>query len=101
MEKQQEINYNRVAQAISFYRDNYRDQPSLEKVAEHVHLSPFHFQRMFKEWAGRNTEAISAIPHHWPRQKNIEKRHERHVVRCGLRRGPFRHQPAARLVHES
>ena len=52
MEKQQEINYNRVAQAISFYRDNYRDQPSLEKVAEHVHLSPFHFQRMFKEWAG-------------------------------------------------
>lgn len=31
---------------------NYKQQPSLEQAAEHVHLSPFHFQRMFKAWAG-------------------------------------------------
>ena len=52
METQQEINYNRIAEAIDFYKHHFRQQPSLETVAEHVHLSPFHFQRMFKEWAG-------------------------------------------------
>lgn len=52
MEKQQEINYNRIAEAIEFYRNHFKDQPSLEVVAEHVHVSPFHFQRMFKDWAG-------------------------------------------------
>lgn len=52
MEKQQEINYNRIAEAIEFYRHNFRDQPSLDTVAGHVHVSPFHFQRMFKDWAG-------------------------------------------------
>lgn len=52
MEKQEEINYNRIAEAIDFYRLNFREQPSLETVAEHVHVSPFHFQRMFKDWAG-------------------------------------------------
>ena len=52
METQATINYNRIAAAIGYYKANFKDQPSLEQVAEHVHLSPFHFQRMFKEWAG-------------------------------------------------
>jgi AraC family transcriptional regulator, regulatory protein of adaptative response / methylated-DNA-[protein]-cysteine methyltransferase len=52
MEKQEEINYNRIAEAIDYYRLNFREQPSLDTVAEHVHVSPFHFQRMFKDWAG-------------------------------------------------
>jgi AraC family transcriptional regulator, regulatory protein of adaptative response / methylated-DNA-[protein]-cysteine methyltransferase len=52
MEKQEEINYNRIAEAIDYYRTNFRDQPSLDTVAEHVHVSQFHFQRMFKDWAG-------------------------------------------------
>ncbi|HZK63032.1 MAG TPA: methylated-DNA--[protein]-cysteine S-methyltransferase [Puia sp.] len=52
METQQDINYNRIADAIDFYRTRFRQQPSLEQAAEHVHISPFHFQRMFKEWAG-------------------------------------------------
>lgn len=52
MKTQQEIDYNRIAEAISFFRENFKSQPSLDDVAEHVHLSPFHFQRMFLEWAG-------------------------------------------------
>ena len=52
METQEKINYDRIADAIEFYKSNFREQPSLEEVAGHVHLSPFHFQRMFKEWAG-------------------------------------------------
>jgi AraC family transcriptional regulator of adaptative response/methylated-DNA-[protein]-cysteine methyltransferase len=52
METQATINFNRIADAIGYYKANFKDQPSLERVADHVHLSPFHFQRMFKEWAG-------------------------------------------------
>jgi AraC family transcriptional regulator, regulatory protein of adaptative response / methylated-DNA-[protein]-cysteine methyltransferase len=52
METQEIINYKRIAAAIEFYKANFKDQPSLEEVAEHIHLSPFHFQRMFREWAG-------------------------------------------------
>lgn len=52
MESQQELNYNRIAEAISFFKDNFKLQPKLEEVAEHIHLSPFHFQRMFQQWAG-------------------------------------------------
>ncbi|MES2428920.1 MAG: methylated-DNA--[protein]-cysteine S-methyltransferase [Bacteroidota bacterium] len=52
METQNEIDYNRIAQAIAYLRLNYKRQPTLEEAAEHVNLSPFHFQRMFKDWAG-------------------------------------------------
>ena len=52
MKTQQEIDYERVAEAIHFIRNNYKDQPKLDEVAEHVHVSPFHFQRMFQDWAG-------------------------------------------------
>jgi AraC family transcriptional regulator of adaptative response/methylated-DNA-[protein]-cysteine methyltransferase len=52
MTEQQEINCHRIAEAISYIKDNYREQPGLDKIAEQVHLSPFHFQRLFSEWAG-------------------------------------------------
>ncbi|MFA6248404.1 MAG: helix-turn-helix domain-containing protein, partial [Mucilaginibacter sp.] len=52
MTSQQELDYNRIARAISYFKENFKAQPKLEDVAEHVNLSPFHFQRMFKEWAG-------------------------------------------------
>ena len=44
--------YQRIEKAISFISGNFRDQPDLDEVARQVHLSPFHFQRLFKEWAG-------------------------------------------------
>lgn len=52
MKTQQKLNYTRIASAIGFIKKNYRSQPKLDEVAEYVHLSPFHFQRMFQEWAG-------------------------------------------------
>ncbi len=52
MSDQDHLNYNRIAQAISYINEHFREQPSLEEVASHVHLSPYHFQRLFKEWAG-------------------------------------------------
>jgi AraC family transcriptional regulator of adaptative response/methylated-DNA-[protein]-cysteine methyltransferase len=52
MNTQEIINYNRIAQAINYIKANFKEQPNLDEVAENVHLSPFHFQRLFSEWAG-------------------------------------------------
>lgn len=46
------INYHRIEKAIQFLEENFQRQPELDEVAEKVHLSPFHFQRLFTEWAG-------------------------------------------------
>jgi AraC family transcriptional regulator of adaptative response/methylated-DNA-[protein]-cysteine methyltransferase len=52
MISQELTNYERIARAIEYLKMNFKRQPSLEEVAENVYLSPFHFQRMFTEWAG-------------------------------------------------
>lgn len=46
------INYSRIEKAILYLENNFQRQPELDEVAEEVHLSPFHFQRIFTEWAG-------------------------------------------------
>ena len=52
MTTQAEYNYNRIAKAIEFITANFKEQPSLNDIAETVHLSPYHFQRLFTDWAG-------------------------------------------------
>ena len=44
--------YAVVARAIAFIREHARLQPSLEQIGAAVHVSPFHLQRLFAEWAG-------------------------------------------------
>jgi AraC family transcriptional regulator of adaptative response/methylated-DNA-[protein]-cysteine methyltransferase len=44
--------YRRVAAAIEYLDHHARDQPSLDDVAKAVGLSPYHFHRMFRRWAG-------------------------------------------------
>ncbi len=52
MKEQDQNDYNRIAAAITYINQNFRSQPALEEIAESIHLSPFHFQRLFTEWAG-------------------------------------------------
>jgi len=52
MSTQEIINYERIAEAINYIKINFKEQPNLDEVAEKVHLSPFHFQRLFTDWAG-------------------------------------------------
>ncbi|EDM35000.1 methylated-DNA--[protein]-cysteine S-methyltransferase [Pedobacter sp. BAL39] len=52
METEVQIDYQRIEKAIGYLKSNFRMQPTLEEVAAYVHLSSFHFQRMFTEWAG-------------------------------------------------
>lgn len=44
--------YYRIAAALSYIKNNMQQQPTLDDVAKAVYLSPFHFQRMFTDWAG-------------------------------------------------
>jgi len=49
---EQSEDYVRIEQAIRYLESNFQDQPSLDDIAASVHLSKYHFQRLFKRWAG-------------------------------------------------
>ena len=40
--------YIRIEKAIQFIEANFKSQPNLEQIAESVHLSKYHFDRIFK-----------------------------------------------------
>jgi AraC family transcriptional regulator, regulatory protein of adaptative response / methylated-DNA-[protein]-cysteine methyltransferase len=44
--------YERVEAALVFLETHAREQPGLEQVAAAVGLSPHHFHRLFRRWAG-------------------------------------------------
>lgn len=44
--------YQRIAQAISFITQEVDQQPTLDEIAAHCQMSPFHFQCLFSRWAG-------------------------------------------------
>lgn len=44
--------FHRVASAIDFIATHVREQPSLERMAASAGLSPYHFARLFRRWAG-------------------------------------------------
>jgi len=52
MKIQQQIDDDRMKAAILFLVENYTTQPKLNEIASHVHMSSFHFQRMFQQWVG-------------------------------------------------
>ena len=44
--------YYRIETTIRYLENNFQAQPSLEELAAYLKLSPFHFQRLFRRWAG-------------------------------------------------
>ena len=44
--------YARIEQVIYYLEKNASRQPSLGEIAEHIHLSEYHFQRLFTRWVG-------------------------------------------------
>ena len=44
--------YAVVRRAVGFITENWRDQPSLETIAEEVGIKPLALQRLFTRWAG-------------------------------------------------
>ena len=47
-----QTHYEKIERAIRYINDNKRTQPSLEEIASVINLSPFHFQRLFRQWVG-------------------------------------------------
>ncbi len=44
--------YEKIEKAIRYINENLKTQPGLDEIADAVNLSPFHFQRLFRQWAG-------------------------------------------------
>ena len=49
---QEHRDYRRVEAAIAFLKQRRGAQPDLKEVAAHVGLTGYHFQRVFRRWAG-------------------------------------------------
>jgi AraC family transcriptional regulator of adaptative response/methylated-DNA-[protein]-cysteine methyltransferase len=70
---QQANDYQRVEQAIRFLEANFRVQPSLDEIANSVHLSKYHFQRLFKRWAGISpTQFLQFLTVEYAKQQLLE-----------------------------
>lgn len=52
MKEKEKTNFDRIEEAIAYITTHFKTQPTLEEVAEKIHLSPYHFQRLFTDWAG-------------------------------------------------
>lgn len=49
---QQSSDYMRIEKAIGYVAANFKSRPTLDQIAESAHLSRYHFDRLFKRWAG-------------------------------------------------
>ncbi len=52
MNRNEQINYDRIEVAIEYIKQHFKEQPSLEEISKIVGISAFHFQRLFSDWAG-------------------------------------------------
>ena len=51
-----------IRRAIGFLSETWAEQPSLDRLAEHLGLSPAHCQKLFKRWCGLSPkEFVQAI----------------------------------------
>jgi AraC family transcriptional regulator, regulatory protein of adaptative response / methylated-DNA-[protein]-cysteine methyltransferase len=54
--------YDLIRRAIAFLSATWTEQPSLERLAQHLQLSPAHCQKLFKRWCGLSPkEFVQAI----------------------------------------
>jgi AraC family transcriptional regulator of adaptative response/methylated-DNA-[protein]-cysteine methyltransferase len=53
---QAQTDYQRIEKALHFIEQHFDKQPSLKEIADCVHLSEFHFDRLFSIWAGTSPQ---------------------------------------------
>jgi AraC family transcriptional regulator, regulatory protein of adaptative response / methylated-DNA-[protein]-cysteine methyltransferase len=49
--------FGRICQALEFIESHWQEQPTLERMASAVSLSPYYFNRLFHLWAGITPKA--------------------------------------------
>lgn len=52
MIEQEKLDFIRIAEAVTYIKENFRSRPGLDEIAGKVGLSSFHFQRLFTDHAG-------------------------------------------------
>lgn len=72
---QQSFDYQRIEQALQFLESNFTSQPGLEEIAQHAHVSKYHFQRLFKRWVGISpTQFLQFLTLEYTKRKLAEGR---------------------------
>jgi AraC family transcriptional regulator of adaptative response/methylated-DNA-[protein]-cysteine methyltransferase len=72
---QQSLDFQRIGKAIRFIEDNFKSQPPLDTIAESVHLSKYHFDRLFKRWAGISpVQFLQFLTLDYSKQRMIESK---------------------------
>ncbi len=56
MKDREKIDASRIEKAIYYIIENFQSRPDLDEIAKKIHLSPFHFQKLFTKWAGVSPE---------------------------------------------
>lgn len=56
--------YDRMAEALAWLAERWRERPSLDEAAAAAGLSPSHFQRIFTRWAGVSPKTYTAALAH-------------------------------------
>ncbi len=59
------VSDDRISKAIAFLHDNYQLSPSLNTAAQAIHISPFHFHRLFSKQVG-------VSPKHYLQRKQLQ-----------------------------
>ncbi len=57
---------DRIARALAYIHDHYRESPDLSCVARQAHISPFHFHRVF-------TRCVGVSPKHYVQMKQLQE----------------------------
>lgn len=72
---QRSADYRRIEKAIQFIEANFKSQPTLGRIADSVHLSKYHFDRLFKRWAGISPiQFLQFMTLEYAKQKLVESR---------------------------
>ena len=50
--KQESLDFERIETVIQYIEQNFKQQPELKDISDHIGLSEFHLQRLFKRWVG-------------------------------------------------
>jgi len=58
LETDSTADYDKVRKTLAYITDHWRDQPSLDEIAEHVGLSEPHLHHVFRRWSGLSPKAF-------------------------------------------
>ncbi|MEJ2658541.1 MAG: methylated-DNA--[protein]-cysteine S-methyltransferase [Desulfobacterales bacterium] len=74
-DSQQSEDFKRIEKAIRFIEVNFKSQPTLDEIAASVNFSKYHFDRLFKRWAGISpVQFLQFMTLNYTKQKLAESR---------------------------